>query len=284
MTERSVTKAAQRLRVGQSAMSATLGRLRRLFDDPLLVRQGQHMVTTPRAQSLVAPIREALSIIERSLAYRSAFDPATDHRTFSVVASDYVALVLLRPLLGRLSSQAPNVHVHVRPVGADVEDELRRGLTDLLILPQEFLGQAPGLSSSSLFTDHYVCAVSRDNPHVGDTLTVEQFSAQPYLAYRAGPFRSLAEQYLDAAGIERNLEVTAESFVLAPYLLHGTTLLALIHERLARAVQDHLDLRVLEPPFELSPVTERMWWTGRTDKDPAHAWLRACVLDLAGDP
>ena len=110
--------------------------LRRLFDDPLLVRQGRELVTTPVAESLVEPVRDALWTLERMMrSTRSAFDPATDARTFSIVASDYVTLVFLRPLLARLAGEAPNVRLHPRPVPADFPDQLRRNLTDLLIVP-----------------------------------------------------------------------------------------------------------------------------------------------------
>ena len=283
MSERSVTRAAERLSIGQSAMSATLGRLRRLFDDPLLVRQGRVLVATPLAESLIEPVHEALSLIEQTMASRSAFDPTTDHRTFSVVASDYVTLVFLRPLLARLATEAPNARLHLRPVTSDYRDQLRRNQIDLLVMPREVLGQSHEFPTSPLFSDRYVCAVDRQNPEVGNTITLEQFSKQPYLAYNAGPLPSLAEQQLDAAGVERNLEVSTQTFVLAPFLLRGTRLITLLHERLARVVQDQLDLRLLEPPLPLSPITEVMSWTPRHDHDPAHVWLRGRLHDLASD-
>lgn len=284
MSERSVTRAAERLSVGQSAMSATLGRLRRLFDDPLLVRQGRELVTTPLADSLIGPVRDALSTIEEALwTARPDFDPATARRTFSIVASDYVTLVFLRPLLARLASEAPHVRLHLRPVTADFRDQLRRNLADLLIVPREVLGQAHDFPSSPLFSDRYVCAVGRDNPDVGDTITLDQFSAQPYLAYNVGVLTSVAEQQLDAAGIPRNVEVVAETLVLAPHLLSGTRLLTLLHERLARAMPAQLDIRLLEPPMPLSPITEVMSWTTRHEHDPAHVWLRRRLLHLAGN-
>ena len=283
MSERSVTRAAERLSIGQSAMSATLARLRRLFDDPLLVRQGRVLVTTSLAESLIDPVHEALTMIEQTLAFGSHFDPSTDHRTFSVVASDYVTLVFLRPLLARLTAEAPNVRLHLRPVTADYRDLLRRNQIDLLVMPREILGQSHEFPTSPLFSDRYVVAVDRDNPDIGTTITVEEFSKQPYLAYNAGPLPSLAEQQLDAAGITRNLEVSTQTFVLAPYLLRGTRLLTLIHERLGRAVQDQLDIRLLEPPLRLSPITEVMSWTQRHDHDPAHVWLRGRLHDLASD-
>ena len=272
MSERSVSRAAERMSVGQSAMSATLARLRRLFDDPLLARQGRHLTPTPLALSLVDPVHEVLSTIEQTLCgVRSGFDPATDHRIFTIATSDYVALVFLRPLLGRLAHEAPNIRLHLRPMAPDFRNQLSRNLADLLILPRDLLGPEHQLSVSPLFDDRYVCVVDRDNPDVGDTLTVEQFSSQPYLAYTVGSLASLAEQQLDAAGIPRNLEVTTESLVLAAHLLRGTRLLTLLHERLVRVMRHHLDLRLLEPAIPMDPGTELMVWTPRHEHDSAHA-------------
>ncbi|GAA1640829.1 LysR family transcriptional regulator [Georgenia ruanii] len=284
LAERSVTRAAERLMIGQSAMSSTLARLRRIFDDPLLVRQGRTLQPTPLAESLAAPVREALAIVEAVLAVRTDFDPTTDHRTFTISASDYIALVLLRPLLERLRETAPNVRVNIVPINPDgFTDALRRNETDLLILPRELLGANVGYPHTALFSDRYLVAVDRDHPEVADEITVEQFSTLPYLAYRAGTLIGLPENQLEQQQIPRNLEVTAQSFVVAPFLLRGTGLIMLIHEHLGRLLAEQANLRLLEPPMPLVPLQETMIWTSRHTADVAHQWLRARLLELAGE-
>ncbi|WP_205739577.1 LysR family transcriptional regulator [Georgenia sp. SYP-B2076] len=284
LAERSVTRAAERLMIGQSAMSSTLARLRRLFDDPLLVRQGRVLVPTPLAESLAAPVREALSIVESVLAVRTDFDPTTDQRTFTISASDYIALVLLRPLLERLNEEAPNVRVNILPINpVGFTDALRRNETDLLILPRELLGADVGYPHKTLFADRYLVAVDRDHPEVGDVITVEQFSALPYLAYRAGALIGLPETQLDQQQIPRNLQVTAQSFVVAPFLLRGTGLIMLIHERLGRLLAEQARLRLLDPPMPLVALQEVMVWTSRHTADVGHQWLRGRLLELAAE-
>ncbi|MCD2191959.1 LysR substrate-binding domain-containing protein [Actinomycetospora endophytica] len=283
MSERSVSRAADRLSIGQPAMSATLGRLRRVFDDPLLVRQGRGLVPTPLAESLAEPIHEILSRIDETLSTaRSGFDPTTDRRSFSVMTSDYVTLVFLRHLLTQLDEEAPHIRVRVRPVTADFREQLRRNLTDLIIVPDDVLGDGHEFPTRPLFSDRFLCAVHRDNPDIGGTITVEQFSEQPYLAYNVGPLPSLIEQQLDAAGITRNLEISTEAFVLAPHILRGTRLLTVLHRRLAEAMPEDLGVRLLEPPMPLKGVTEVMAWAPRHEHDPAHAWFREQLLRLAG--
>ena len=115
IAECNVTRAAERMSIGQPAMSASLMRLRKFFGDPLLVREGRSLVPTSRALGLIEPIREALDTIESTVRISREFDPRTDHRTFTLMASDYVLLLLLSRLLAELEVEAPNIRFTVRP-------------------------------------------------------------------------------------------------------------------------------------------------------------------------
>jgi DNA-binding transcriptional LysR family regulator len=275
LAERSVTLAARRLSIGQPAMSAALGRLRRLFDDPLLVRQGAGLASTPLADSLVNPVRECLASIESIVSVRAAFQPDRDERRFTVVGSDYVLFVLMRSLFAELAVEAPGVRIHLVPAHLHQLEELRAGRADLLILPTEIAaGIGARFPHQPLFTDRHVCAVGADNPDVGETISVQQFSTMPYLAYQAGAPYSLVESQLDILEIPRRTEVTTETFVLAPFMLAGTRLITLLYERLGRQVATQAGIRLLESPIELPPITEAMYWDPRNTEDAGHRWLR----------
>jgi DNA-binding transcriptional LysR family regulator len=275
LAERSVTLAAGRLSIGQPAMSAALGRLRRLFDDPLLVRQGAGLAPTPLADSLVGPVRECLASIESIVSVRAAFQPDRDERRFTVIGSDYVLFVLMRSLFAELAVEAPGVRIHLAPAHIHQLEELRAGQADLLILPTEIAaGIGARFPHLPLFTDRHVCAVGADNPDVGDTISIEQFSTMPYLAYQAGAPYSLVESQLDILEIPRRTEVTTETFVLAPFMLAGTRLVTLLYERLGRQVAAQAGIRLLESPVELPPITEAMYWDPRNTEDAGHRWLR----------
>lgn len=283
LAERNVTRAAERLSVGQPAMSAALGRLRRIFDDPLLIRNGTQLLPTPLAETLVQPVREALALIEGALSVRRAFDPAEDTRSFSIVASDYVTLVLLRPLIARLDREAPNVRINVHPITPQFLDQLRRGQVDMLVMPTEFAGDVRGLPSSVLFTERFLCAVAADHSTVTDRITLEQFRILPYLALTVGTLAAPAEVQLDTLGIPRNVEVTTQSFVTAPFLLAGTRLVCLVHERLGRQLAPLTGIRLLPPPMPLKPINEALIWNPRHTDDPAHRWLRSRIAALAAE-
>ncbi|MET4538426.1 DNA-binding transcriptional LysR family regulator [Arthrobacter bambusae] len=283
LTEQSVTKAAERLQVGQSAMSSTLGRLRKLFGDPILVRNGRNLMPTPFARSLSDPLREALGRVESLLTTKSEFNPATDHRDFSVTSNDYVAAVFLRPLLVRLAAEAPNVKLHFQPVQDDFAKRLRQGETDILIMPKEVFLEYVDFPNELLFSDRYVCAVDANNPDVGTSITIGEFSAQPYLAVNVGHLPTSAEMQLDAQGVIRNTQITTQMFMLAPFLLRETRLLTLIQERLGLTLRTNANLRLLEPPMPLQPVNMVMLWAEQHADDSGHQWLRRQLMSLSSE-
>jgi DNA-binding transcriptional LysR family regulator len=281
LTERSVTRAAERLSLSQPAVSGTLARLRMLFDDELLVRTGRAMRPTPFAETLEAPLRDALARVEETVFARPEFVPAEAERTFTVLATGYMALVLLRPLLEALTAEAPNVRVMVEagPMGA-LAGRLQRGELDFALLPENIVGPT-GLPAARLFADRFVGAVWREHPEVGAALDAELLARLPYLGYRRGEMRSNADVHLQALGMAPAAGTTIESFVLGALMLRGTRLVTFLQERLIRELAETAAIRAVEPPVPLPPLVEAICWHPRAANDPAHVWLRDRIARLA---
>ena len=282
MCERSVTHAAHRLNVGQSAMSSTLARLRKLFGDPLLFRDGRKLAATPLAESLAKQVRDVLDQIESILSGPTDFDPAHAERTFSIIGSDVLSIVLLKPLRTRLAVEAPGVRVRVTPPAVDDAERLRRNQADILITPREVFPDYQSFRNTFLFSDRLLCAVDVDNEAVRRTLSLEQFSSLPYLATTCERGKTAAEAQLDRLGISRNVEFST-TFGMVPTLLSGSRMIALVHERLARALAGQTTLRLLEPPMPLQPIHFLMVWTSSAETDPGHSWLRRQILSLIAE-
>jgi DNA-binding transcriptional LysR family regulator len=272
IAERSVTRAAERMSVGQPAMSASLARLRAFFGDPLLVREGRSLVPTHRALELTAAFEEALDLIDSTVRASRGFDPRTAHRTFTVMASDYVLLLLLGPLVAELEAEAPNITLTIRPVAADYAEQIDRPQLDLMILPEEAADLQ--VRSARLFSDRLVCAVDGGHPDVGERLTEEQFRTLPLVSYRATPTETMIEHRFRELGIDRVTAVGTESIVIQPLVLVGTRMMALIPERLGRHFAKQAGIRLLDPPYPLAPMHATMFWAPRADHDPGHRWLR----------
>jgi LysR family transcriptional regulator, nod-box dependent transcriptional activator len=285
LEHRHVTRAADAVGIGQPAMSAALARLRRMFDDPLLVRSGRVHELTPLAQALIEPVRAALTGLEQVLVTEPHFDAAVDARSFTVVASDYVTLILLRPLLERLYAEAPRVAVNVIPVSAATEVELDRAQADLVIMPRELASGMRRFPHRPLFTDRYVVAVWNQNREVtGDVFDRARLERLGYVRHSpaAGGSASIDLQ-LAELGIEPNAAISVLSFTLVPFLLPGTPLFAFVHERLVRTPAQRRELKILESPVPLDPITETMYWHPVFHNDPAHQWLREYITALAAN-
>lgn len=279
MSERSVTGAAARLMIGQSAMSSTLARLRRLFKDPILVRQGRTMIATPLANALTSSVSSTLAELQLTLSSLGSFDPKVDEHAFSVVASDFAAAALLHPLLVEMSSTYPNIRVQIRTVSIDIPAEMLRGRVDVIVLPREVISSFPALWRDDvrrevLYRDRYVLAADAANRAVRSAMTVEEFSAMPYLAATFEDGRpSLGDTNLDVLGIPRRVEVST-SIAVAPFMLRDTTLVTLIPRTLATRMAKAANLQFIDPPMQLEPITETLIWLRRLDGDPAQAWFR----------
>lgn len=278
LAERNVTKAGRRLNVGQSTVSDALARLRRMLGDPLLVRVGREMQLTPRAERLRAELHETLQSIERMVRDRPAFEPAIDTREFSISSSDYVSLVLLRLVIAQVSSSAPNVRLHFLPRNEDARGLLLRNEVDLVIEPTISMDDS-GLGSRILFSDEWQCVVAADNPVAATGLDIDTFLGSPYLTYTLGSSRipNLADQYLATVGFLPEPWVTTENFVLVPFLLQGTSLIALVLHYSLTAFHGAPEVCALTPPVEIPPIVEAMYWNPRDTDDPAHRWLRECI-------
>jgi DNA-binding transcriptional LysR family regulator len=274
MSERSVTLAAARLSVGQPAMSAALSRLRRLFNDPLLVRDGALLVPTPVALGLRGPIARALARIQDTVNGRQAFDPLTQTRTFTVIASDHVILVLLKPLLQALRAEAPGVHLNVLPMVPDHVSQIRRNQVDLVIAAADGTDLSGQVLTSDLVRDRFVCVVAADHPEIRDGVTAEQFERHPYLGFDDGPAAATLRRHLRSRGMERTLDVRTQSFVVAAMMLEGTEMICMLPALLAARFAERARLRVVEPPVDLPELTETMHWSPLDDNEPAHVWLR----------
>jgi DNA-binding transcriptional LysR family regulator len=235
---------------------------------------------SPRALELSASLKEALDVIDSTLRASRAFDPQSARRTFTVMSSDYVLLLLLGPLVAELEAEAPNLRLIIRPIAADYAEQIDRPQLDLLILPEEAAGNLRA-SSARLFSDRLVCAVDAGHPEVGERLTEEQFRALPLVSYSAGFMEPMIERRFRELGIDRVTAVGTQSIVIQPLVLPGTRMMAVIPERLGRHLAGQAGIRLLDPPCPLEPLHLAMFWAPRTGRDPGHQWLRERVLQAA---
>ncbi|MEU1340231.1 LysR family transcriptional regulator [Streptomyces sp. NPDC090075] len=275
MRERSVTRAATALHLSQGAVSAALGRLRRLFDDELFTRTRTGVEPTRRAVELARRIEPALGLIGQAVTGRDRFDPATARRTFTLGMSDDLEAALL-PRLLTATAGLDGIRVAVRQANRNsVADMLDRGEIDLGIAAAPAHG--PDHRTQDLFRSGYTCLFNPRLLPLTAPLGLDDYLAHPHLLISYDGRRGIVDDLLDARGLTRRVVASTTHFAGAA--LHLTTLpaLATIPTHAATVYADALSLTAVEPPLPMPEYTvTALWHTTMTD-DPAHTWLRHLV-------
>ncbi|HWN31651.1 MAG TPA: LysR substrate-binding domain-containing protein [Pseudonocardia sp.] len=278
LRHRSVTKAAAEAGVSQPAMSNTLRRLRRLLDDDLLVRVGKTYELTARANALLEPLETALRTIDTEVFHSPVFTPAESRRTFTVASSNAAAATILSGLTKRLSTAAPHTGLHIVPLVPSVAQLLGDGGVDLVLLPETIRTELP---RERLYEEEWVCVVDVDNTEVGDVLRVPDLVRLPHVVFDMDGVAASAELTLQAVVPERRIQATVSDFLTIPFLLRGTSMISVLQGRLARLLSAHGMLRILQCPVRLPLLGIDMVWNPRGGNDPAYAWLRGQLRELA---
>ncbi|MGF6916339.1 LysR family transcriptional regulator [Paraburkholderia sp. 40] len=280
--ERHVTRAGLRIGLSQSAMSGALTRLRELFDDELFIRAPSGMQPTPRACDLAVSISDALRLIRGTLR-PDEFDPATADQVFTIAMNDYSAFVLLPLLLARLSIEAPHVDVRVRGTfGRDEAVELLdSGEASLAIgFPVEVSAR---ILTRPLLQEDFSCIARPGHPAFADGASVEDFAAASHLLVSPeGDRASLVDRELAKLGLERRVALSLPQFLVAPFVIAETDLVATVASRVARRfATSGLGIAVHQPPIGLPHWTLAMLWHRRADTHAPTRWMQNVIAEVA---
>jgi LysR family transcriptional regulator, nod-box dependent transcriptional activator len=279
LTERSVSLAAERVFLSQSAMSSALGRLRDYFGDELLVLKGRQMVLTARAEDLVEPVRAVLEQIRTTIAAPIPFDPKTSDRVIKMMASDYVTEVALATTLSDLSSEAPNMRFEIQPMSEQVVETLERGFIDLLItIDYAISADHP---SKLLFEDDYVVVGWSGNPAMAQPMTRDlYFDLEHVVAgFGKGKVSAFDDWFMRRQKQSRKVKVLVPSFLSMSAFIVGTNRIATMHRRMAARLSANLPLVSRAVPFDIPSIREAIQWHVSNDNDPALRWVieRLCA-------
>lgn len=282
---RNVSRAAERMHLSQPAMSAALSRLRRHFNDELLVRAGRGYELTPFAQGLAPRVDQALSDVQEAMQLRTDFDPAASDRTFVLAASDYVTAVLIRHLRARIAVEAPGITVDFVPTSrARIKPGLESfGDIDLLVGP---MGFDLGGSSRQLFRDEFVVVMDSGNSLLKrPKLTVHDIAAAPQAVGEfGGSIVTPPMQLFQRMGQSPVVAARVAGLQALPTVVEGTDLVALVPSLLAARAIRALDITAVDfvPELEV-PLVEAMYWHPMQSMDPANTWLRSLVQRAVKD-
>lgn len=280
---RHVGRAGDAMRLSPSAISHGLGRLRRLFNDPLFLRTPKGVAPTARALELSGPVTEILSRVRSVVAAAEPFDPSTSRRRFAVGAPDGVSAVLLTPLLTRLQQDAPGLQISVRqvlPAPAETSParawrnalgELEQRDLDAAILPVEV--PAPRFHTRPLYVEDFVVAVRRGHPFAAEPTLQRYCAIDHVLVSMTGEATGFVDQVLADTGQSRRIALTVPNFMFALSVVGETEMATALPRRFAKLYGPRFDVVTVEPPVSFTQFQLHAVALEAAMRDLGVAWL-----------
>lgn len=283
LAERNVSRAARRLGVSQPAASGALARLRRTFNDKLLVRDGNEYTLTPLAERLLPLTEEAVAAARTVVGYANSFDAKESTREFTIASTEYGQILVGPALTATFATHAPNAHLTFQTPWTNAAPPSRwLGKVDGWLAPRTIF---PDMPSTGTLTDRWVLVASRDNQRVPDSLSIDDVRGLSWIVPTVPRDRHPWTRALLAYGIELDVSVTTQSFAAVPHLVAGSPHVGIVQRRLVESAAESAGIRILEIPWSMPPLTLTFWWHPDRAQDPAHAWLRdqvaACMTQVA---
>lgn len=275
--ERSVSRAAVRLGVTQAAVSTQLAKLRKHYENQLFVSSGRGMEPTAFASELAAPVDSLMQRAEQLLAVRNSFDHRSTKRRFRIQAGEIETITLLSKVNLRLLEEAPGIQTVISVSAPSLKH------TDLAIVPVEM--QVEEMHHANLYQDRYVCLIWKNNPHFGETLTLDEYRAATHILRRNPRDGSpdWISRWLSRQGLRPNEGPMVEATANLPFLIEGTPYVATVLSRFAREMASRFPLRILELPMTIPVQNFLLQWYPSLNEDPAGMWLRDLILEAAQD-
>lgn len=277
---KSVSRTADKLNLGQPAVSMALAKFRRHYGDPLFVRTSEGMEPTPLADAIIGPIRQALTSLTLTLQHRASFDAASSTRMFRICMTDIGQRVMMPNLLSHFRATAPSVRIDLSYVSENTPNDLESGQVDLAL---GFLsGIDAGFFQQGLFSERFVCMISNRHPRLrGESLTLSEFEAESHLVVATqGTGHGVVEQTLHELGITRNIGLRIPNFLGVVSNITDSEYLSIVPYRFGQILVKSNHTKLLELPFEIPAYRVMQHWHSRYALDPGIIWLRKTISEL----
>ncbi|MCE0846237.1 LysR family transcriptional regulator [Buttiauxella sp. A2-C1_F] len=280
--EQSVSLAADKLHLGQPAVSGSLARLREMFDDPLFIRSGHRMQPTARASELHGELMPLLEQLQSALFQQAEFNPAHAKATVTIGMNDWVEMWLMPQLVPALREHAPGVRLNV--VASDPFTDAQRlegGELDMIISVAN--QSARWMEREQLSAMEFVTLWNPTQLQLEAPLNAETYAAQQHILVS---YREASSSHIDTLlarqGLKREISYTTPHFSALPGLLSMMPVLATVPQGLCESWQKTWGLRSSPVPLEMAPFDVALLWHQRHNSDAALMWVRGFIKRLVG--
>ena len=282
LRERNLTRSAETLGLAQPALSKTLARLRRYFDDPLFVRSGNKMEPTSKALELAGSVRTLLDDAVMLRAHHRPFDPTRSQRQFTLSVVDAGLARLLPRLLAHLEQHAPGVRLQIVRIDLEgLEAALEAGHIDFAL--GAFSSVSKRIRRQPLWPIDYVSVVRRDHPRLGAKPSLQGFVAERHILVSTtgtGHSQQRVERALEQALPPSQIVCRVATFLAAALTVSRSDLVATLPDAMVGEIDSLLGLRSFAPPLRLPRMETAVLWHERFHRDPGNEWLRAAFAAL----
>ena len=277
-TEGSLTRAAQRLHLSQPAISHALGRLRKMLDDPLFVRQGGTMIPTALTRNLITPVRSALATLTSSINLNQPFEPTISERQLTIGLRDVLEAMILPPLQTVLSTHAPNMQlVSVRTDRSEIEAELIQGKLDMALDITMPVGA--DIRQQPLSFERMMVVARRAHPSIKKKLDLKTYLAAQHILVSSRRQGGGVEDFaLQRLGHTRQIRLRCQHYFAACRVVSQSDLLLTMPEQYARLVSENLGTQCHELPFDTPRMDICLYWHASAEHDQANRWLREQLM------
>ncbi|EHJ9983885.1 LysR family transcriptional regulator [Vibrio parahaemolyticus] len=294
---RSVSVAAEKSYVSQSAMSHSLSRLRLLFDDPLFERKGHKMEPTEHAHHIAPTVHHLLDSIAKDLLTKSAFQPENYAGVCRIGLTDYAEFIFAPRLYDEIRQRAPEAQISFINVNRSNYVALtEHEKLDVIIGSMPVLDD--NFESLYLYTEKHVCMCDKQVLKGETQLSLEAFAnielsleafANIELSLEAfanieqalvspdGSLKTQVDQKLAEHGLSRKVTVASRNFLTIRHLLKKRDLIAIVPEKMALAEGFSDDLITVKPPIVVADFDIAMLWHSSRNNEDKGIWLRELV-------
>lgn len=281
----SVSAAALALGVSQPTVSTALGRLRRIFGEPLFIKTAVGMTPTARAQALAARSREVLAKVDTEILAGDRFDAQQVVGEFTFAMSDVGEMVFLPRILDSLRHLAPQATLRsVAVTPSELSRAMAAGEIDLAIGYFPDL-DAAGYYRQKLFDHRFVCLLRADHPLRDERISLQQFLELGHAVVRAeGRSQEVFEKYLERQRIERRIVLSTPHFMSLPVIVGKSDLIVTVPHAIGHYFSSiGANIRMVEPPLPIPCIELYQHWHRSYHHDARNRWLRGLVAQLFSD-
>ena len=254
--------------------------MRHSFNDALVIRQGNTLVLTPRAESLEIQLTRWLNDFEMNILNYEEFDPAYSTRTFYIGTSDLVEQVITPRLVSRLSKLAPNMKlIFCKLDKRSFATQIDSNEVDFVISVAD--STHPSLMVKTLYKDNFVSAARITHPIFKTQQDAKAFCHYPHILAGTGrDNRGMVDDELDKLGLTREVQVKVANFSSAPFVLESSDCILTAPKKFIDAMKDKFEIQPFEPPIELPDYSMKLYWNIKNKDDEGNKWMRQQITEL----